>query len=183
MVRYRGGGQAARSGPIWERYLGSPLPSGTYTVSVHVRRGSLLAQRSFEVLPDDISAMEPATRLRLLPQYFDLVDESANAAEKRTALGEPTRSAADSIVAAATTSTTTTAPRVPKLPRDQPDDPPQRHTRSDPEPHQKRKADPRPATHEEHAPKPSAVRKSALTFRAGAKDREWLRKDVSASQD
>ncbi|CAE7268421.1 unnamed protein product, partial [Symbiodinium pilosum] len=104
---------------------------------------------------------------------------SANAAEQRTALGEPTGSAADSIVAAATTSTTTTAPgRVPKLPRDQPDDPPQRHTRSDPEPHQKRKADPRPATHEEHAPKPSAVRKSALTFRAGAKDREWLRKDV-----
>ena len=163
MVRYRGGGQAVRPGAIWERYLGSALPPGSYTVSVRVRHGPLLAQRSFEVLPEDPSAMEPAERLRLLPQYFDLLDEPEHAGDEGTPTAQltgtshNTRNAATTSTTTATaTSTTASTSREPKMPR-------------------------KAAVSSRQAPepgKPKAVEASGSVFRPGAKDREWLRKDL-----
>ncbi|CAE7526962.1 unnamed protein product [Symbiodinium microadriaticum] len=165
MVRYRGGGQAVRPGAIWERYLGSALPPGSYTVSVHIRRGPLLAQRSFEVLPEDLSTMEPAERLRLLPQYFDLLDEPEHLGDQGTPTaqltGTSSHSTRDNTATTTTTtgtatSTTTSTNREPKMPR-------------------------RETVTARQAPEPGKLKpvgSSGSVFRPGAKDREWLRKDV-----
>ncbi|CAE7261864.1 unnamed protein product, partial [Symbiodinium necroappetens] len=163
MVRYRGGGQAVRPGAIWERYLGSALPPGSYTVSVRIRRGPLLAQRSFEVLPEDLSTMEPAERLRLLPQYFDLLDESEHLGDQGTPTaqltGTSSHSTRDNTATTTTgtdTSTTTSTSREPKMPR-------------------------RETVTSRQAPEPGKLKpvgSSGSVFRPGAKDREWLRKDV-----
>ena len=163
-MRYRGGGQAVRPGAIWERYLGSALPPGSYTVSVHIRRGPLLAQRSFEVLPEDLSTMEPAERLRLLPQYFDLLDEPEHLGDQGTPTaqltGTSSHSTRDNTATTTTTtgtatSTTTSTNREPKMPR-------------------------RETVTARQAPEPGKLKpvgSSGSVFRPGAKDREWLRKD------
>ncbi|CAE7753548.1 unnamed protein product [Symbiodinium sp. CCMP2456] len=168
MVRYRGGGQAVRPGAIWERYLGSALSPGSYTVSVHIRRGPLLAQRSFEVLPEDLSTMEPAERLRLLPQYFDLLDEPEHLGDQGTPTAQLTGTSSHSTRNTATTETTTatdtsttasttiSTSREPKMPR--------RDTVSSRQPPEPGKLKP--------------VGASGSVFRPGAIDQEWLRKDV-----
>ncbi|CAE7778665.1 unnamed protein product [Symbiodinium sp. CCMP2592] len=164
MVRYRGGGQAVRPGAIWERYLGSALPPGSYTVSVSVLHGPLLAQRSFEVLPEDPSAMEPAERLQLLPQYFDLLDEPEHAGDERTSTAQLTGTSHNTCNTAATSTTTATATSTTA-------------TSTSWEPKMPQKA----AVSSRQAPepgKPKAVEASGSVFRPGAKDREWLRKDV-----
>ncbi|CAK9109454.1 Uncharacterized protein SCF082_LOCUS50863, partial [Durusdinium trenchii] len=77
IVHFRGGGELKEAVPIWERYLGSQLTAGTYTVKVLVQ-GVLLAMRHFEVLPDDIGSMSPAQRLTRFPQYFELAETGSS---------------------------------------------------------------------------------------------------------
>ena len=167
VVRYRSGGQAARQGPIWERYLGSALAVGSYTVSVHARSGPLLAQRSFEVLPDDVSTVEPAARLRLLPQYFDLVNESDNADKQ----GMPAAQSIGTAGAGPTsTSTTTVPPPAPKLSKE-----------SQPTATER----PSPAKQDvsslSQKARETRARDSGSAWQPGAKDLEWLQKEPSDS--
>jgi len=75
LVYFRGGGEL-KPGPIWERYLGSQLAPGSYSISVLVR-GMIFATRHFEVLPNDL-AVSAAERLTRWPQYFELVTEEEN---------------------------------------------------------------------------------------------------------
>ena len=172
---------------MWERYLGSALPPGSYTVSVHLRRGPLLAQRSFEVLPEDLSAIDMATRLRLLPQYFDLVNESEHAgglgastvqmpeasmvSTTSTTSTKRTKSAKTTKTTMPDTSTTT---RVPKMQQEEletaPSQPPA-PSRAPPN------ARPRPLQPSHDRAKPPGS-----LFRPGTKDREWLQKDGALSR-
>ncbi|CAJ1452067.1 unnamed protein product [Effrenium voratum] len=78
-VHYRGGGQLASAGPIWERYLGSRLAPGTYTVTVLAAKVAL-ARRDFEVISAEGAVA--AERLKWV-KFFELAAEAAPPAQSR----------------------------------------------------------------------------------------------------